>query len=76
MCPGRIKVCGLSFQAIAAESSSVLVHCSDGWDRTSQVCSLGSLLLDPYYRTIRGFMVRACLARSVETSRSRFDVYV
>ncbi|DAA23878.1 myotubularin-related protein 6 isoform X1 [Bos indicus x Bos taurus] len=44
-------------KAIAAESASVLVHCSDGWDRTSQVCSLGSLLLDPYYRTIRGFMV-------------------
>ncbi|XP_061290921.1 myotubularin-related protein 6 isoform X2 [Bos javanicus] len=44
-------------KAIAAERASVLVHCSDGWDRTSQVCSLGSLLLDPYYRTIRGFMV-------------------
>ncbi|ELR61466.1 Myotubularin-related protein 6, partial [Bos mutus] len=44
-------------KAIEAESASVLVHCSDGWDRTSQVCSLGSLLLDPYYRTIRGFMV-------------------
>lgn len=44
-------------QAIAVESASVLVHCSDGWDRTSQVCSLGALLLDPYYRTIKGFMV-------------------
>ncbi|XP_068840351.1 myotubularin-related protein 6 isoform X5 [Capricornis sumatraensis] len=44
-------------KAIEAESASVLVHCSDGWDRTSQVCSLGSVLLDPYYRTIRGFMV-------------------
>ncbi|XP_033002242.1 myotubularin-related protein 6 [Lacerta agilis] len=44
-------------KAIALESASVLVHCSDGWDRTSQVCSLGSLLLDPFYRTIKGFMV-------------------
>ncbi|XP_058041631.1 myotubularin-related protein 6 [Ahaetulla prasina] len=44
-------------KAIAFESASVLVHCSDGWDRTSQVCSLGSLLLDPFYRTIKGFMV-------------------
>ncbi|XP_078513233.1 phosphatidylinositol-3,5-bisphosphate 3-phosphatase MTMR6 isoform X2 [Lissotriton helveticus] len=44
-------------KAIAFEYASVLVHCSDGWDRTSQVCSLGSLLLDPYYRTIKGFMV-------------------
>ncbi|XP_048350481.1 myotubularin-related protein 6 [Sphaerodactylus townsendi] len=44
-------------KAIAFEGASVLVHCSDGWDRTSQVCSLGSLLLDPFYRTIKGFMV-------------------
>lgn len=44
-------------KAIYDEKTSVLVHCSDGWDRTSQVCSLGSLLLDPFYRTIKGFMV-------------------
>ncbi|XP_071990422.1 phosphatidylinositol-3,5-bisphosphate 3-phosphatase MTMR6 [Engystomops pustulosus] len=44
-------------KAIHDEKTSVLVHCSDGWDRTSQVCSLGSLLLDPFYRTIKGFMV-------------------
>ncbi|EDL36117.1 myotubularin related protein 6, isoform CRA_a [Mus musculus] len=43
--------------AIVVENASVLVHCSDGWDRTSQVCSLGSLLLDSYYRTMKGFMV-------------------
>eukprot|EP01087_Luapelamoeba_hula_P009824 TRINITY_DN2568_c0_g1_i1.p1 TRINITY_DN2568_c0_g1~~TRINITY_DN2568_c0_g1_i1.p1 ORF type:complete len:1027 (-),score=137.97 TRINITY_DN2568_c0_g1_i1:83-3163(-) len=36
---------------------SVLVHCSDGWDRTSQLCALSQLLLDPYYRTIEGFEV-------------------
>lgn len=34
---------------------SVVVHCSDGWDRTAQVCSLAALLLDPFYRTIQGF---------------------
>ncbi|XP_025086594.1 myotubularin-related protein 6-like isoform X2 [Pomacea canaliculata] len=39
-----------------SEGTSVLVHCSDGWDRTAQVCSLASLLLDPYYRTVPGFM--------------------
>ena len=33
---------------------SVLVHCSDGWDRTAQVCVLAQLLLDPHYRTLRG----------------------
>ncbi|XP_078401538.1 phosphatidylinositol-3,5-bisphosphate 3-phosphatase MTMR6 [Cetorhinus maximus] len=44
-------------KTVGYEGASVLVHCSDGWDRTAQVCSLGSLLLDPYYRTIKGFMV-------------------
>ncbi|GAA49811.1 Myotubularin- protein 6 [Clonorchis sinensis] len=36
------------------EGSSVLVHCSDGWDRTAQVCALAQIILDPYYRTIAG----------------------
>lgn len=36
---------------------SVVVHCSDGWDRTAQVCSTASVLLDPYYRTINGYQV-------------------
>ncbi|XP_036380158.1 myotubularin-related protein 8 [Megalops cyprinoides] len=44
-------------KAVTEEKASVLVHCSDGWDRTAQVCSLASILLDPYYRTIRGLMV-------------------
>uniref|UniRef100_A0A3P8ZU59 Myotubularin related protein 7a n=1 Tax=Esox lucius TaxID=8010 RepID=A0A3P8ZU59_ESOLU len=44
-------------KAIAEEGISVLVHCSDGWDRTAQVCSVASVLLDPYYRTLKGLMV-------------------
>ncbi|NXX98810.1 MTMR8 protein, partial [Centropus bengalensis] len=44
-------------KAVKEEKASVLVHCSDGWDRTAQVCSLASLLLDPFYRTFKGFMV-------------------
>ncbi|XP_075899597.1 phosphatidylinositol-3-phosphate phosphatase MTMR7-like isoform X2 [Nelusetta ayraudi] len=44
-------------KAVAEEGVSVLVHCSDGWDRTAQVCSAAAVLLDPYYRTLRGFMV-------------------
>lgn len=35
----------------------VLLHCSHGWDRTSQVAALAQLLLDPYYRTRHGFAV-------------------
>ncbi|KAJ3036249.1 hypothetical protein HDV00_002963 [Rhizophlyctis rosea] len=39
------------------EKASVIVHCSDGWDRTSQLISLTEILLDPYYRTIEGLHV-------------------
>lgn len=39
------------------QGASVLVHCSDGWDRTPQLVSTAQLILDPYYRTIRGFIV-------------------
>ncbi|KAF2668879.1 phosphatases II [Microthyrium microscopicum] len=42
---------------IALKHSHVLVHCSDGWDRTSQLSALAQLCLDPYYRTMEGFMV-------------------
>ncbi|XP_029644178.1 myotubularin-related protein 2 isoform X1 [Octopus sinensis] len=35
--------------------TSVLVHCSDGWDRTAQLTSLAMIMLDPYYRTVKGF---------------------
>ncbi|XP_026472858.1 myotubularin-related protein 8-like isoform X1 [Ctenocephalides felis] len=41
-------------QAVSS-GQTVLVHCSDGWDRTAQVCSIASILLDPYYRTIKGY---------------------
>jgi len=33
----------------------VVLHCSHGWDRTSQVAGIAELLLDPYYRTREGF---------------------
>ena len=32
-----------------------IVHCSDGWDRTPQVCATVQLLMDSHYRTIHGF---------------------
>ncbi|EWM23497.1 myotubularin related protein 3 [Nannochloropsis gaditana] len=34
---------------------SLLVHCSDGWDRTAQLCATAQLLMDPFYRTLTGF---------------------
>ena len=41
-------------EKIHIERCSVLVHCSDGWDRTPQICSTAQILLDPYYRTLEG----------------------
>ncbi|KAH7477184.1 Myotubularin-related protein 2 [Phytophthora ramorum] len=38
------------------QSDSVMIHCSDGWDRTPQLTGMVQLLLDPYYRTVRGFV--------------------
>lgn len=39
------------------EKKNVLVHCSDGWDRTAQLCSITQVLLDPFYRTLKGLEV-------------------
>eukprot|EP00736_Rhodelphis_marinus_P008607 Rmarinus@m.16032 len=33
----------------------VLVHCTDGWDRTVQTITLARIMLDPYVRTCAGF---------------------
>ncbi|XP_051824449.1 myotubularin-related protein 1 isoform X1 [Antechinus flavipes] len=40
---------------IESGKTSVVIHCSDGWDRTAQLTSLAMLMLDSYYRTIQGF---------------------
>ena len=42
---------------VVQKSQSVLIHWSDGWDRTSQLWSLSQILIDPYYRTLIGFEV-------------------
>ncbi len=38
--------------AIENEARPVMVHCSDGWDRTPQIVALAEILLDPYYRSL------------------------
>lgn len=43
-----------------SSGNSVVVHCSDGWDRTAQLTSLAMLMLDSHYRTLRGFQVGNC----------------
>lgn len=42
---------------VHVNSSHVLIHCSDGWDRTAQLSALSQLCLDPFYRTVRGFQI-------------------
>ncbi|GBB98034.1 hypothetical protein RclHR1_03120019 [Rhizophagus clarus] len=44
-------------KTVNVNASHVLIHCSDGWDRTAQLTSISELCLDPYYRTFRGFQV-------------------
>uniref|UniRef100_A0A4W4DXX3 phosphatidylinositol-3,5-bisphosphate 3-phosphatase n=1 Tax=Electrophorus electricus TaxID=8005 RepID=A0A4W4DXX3_ELEEL len=52
-----LKAATLVCSAVEREGRPVLVHCSDGWDRTPQIVALAKVLLDPYYRTIEGFQV-------------------
>eukprot|EP01060_Flectonema_neradi_P030224 TRINITY_DN4346_c0_g1_i1.p1 TRINITY_DN4346_c0_g1~~TRINITY_DN4346_c0_g1_i1.p1 ORF type:complete len:781 (+),score=132.72 TRINITY_DN4346_c0_g1_i1:70-2343(+) len=41
--------------ALLESGTSILLHCSDGWDRTAQVNSLVQIMLDPEFRTLKGF---------------------
>ncbi|OXB76448.1 UNVERIFIED_CONTAM: hypothetical protein H355_014163 [Colinus virginianus] len=52
-----LKSALLVVHAVDRDQRPVLVHCSDGWDRTPQIVALAKLLLDPYYRTTEGFQV-------------------
>jgi len=48
---------GIALKEFLEAKTNVLVHCSDGWDRTAQICSTAMLLIDPYFRTMKGFQV-------------------
>ncbi|XP_051964841.1 myotubularin-related protein 3 isoform X2 [Xyrauchen texanus] len=52
-----LKASLLVVNAVDRDHRPVLVHCSDGWDRTPQIVALAKVMLDPYYRTIEGFQV-------------------
>ena len=49
---GLMRAALVVVNAIDTEKRPVLVHCSDGWDRTPQIVALAELMLDPYYRTL------------------------
>ena len=54
---GMLDGAGLIARQVGLQHSHVLIHCSDGWDRTSQLSALSQICLDPYYRTLDGFIV-------------------
>lgn len=54
---GLINAALLVVNTLDVEEKSVMVHCSDGWDRTTQIVALAQVMLDPYYRTLEGFQV-------------------
>jgi hypothetical protein len=45
----------LNGEADGKPPACVVVHCSDGWDRTAQVCALAQLLACKRFRTWEGF---------------------
>lgn len=51
--------------------TSVLIHCSDGWDRTAQLTCLSSILLDPHYRSAQG--LQQLLTREWLQAGHKFD---
>ncbi|XP_074640292.1 phosphatidylinositol-3,5-bisphosphate 3-phosphatase MTMR3-like [Tubulanus polymorphus] len=54
---GLMKSALTVVNAVNLEARPVVVHCSDGWDRTPQIVALAEIMLDPFYRTIEGFQI-------------------
>jgi hypothetical protein len=52
-----LKATDLLVKHLVFEEVHLIIHCSDGWDRTSQICSLIELCIDPFYRTLEGFII-------------------
>jgi len=50
---GLMKAAVTVATAIDIEGRPVMVHCSDGWDRTPQIVALAEILLDPFYRSLQ-----------------------
>ena len=55
MASAVLKAVNACVESITHKKTNVLVHCSDGWDRTTQICALSQMIISPHYRTIKGF---------------------
>ncbi len=51
-----IILASINIASAVRKGYSVLIHCSDGWDRTTQLCCISQLILDKRYRTLDGFI--------------------
>ncbi len=52
-----LKSVNSMLDCLLKQKRNILVHCSDGWDRTAQLSALTQLRVDPFDRTIRCFLV-------------------
>ncbi|KAF2478977.1 protein-tyrosine phosphatase-like protein [Neohortaea acidophila] len=53
---GMLEGAEMVARVVGLGGSHVLVHCSDGWDRTAQISGLAQVMLDPHTRTLAGFI--------------------
>ena len=53
----KVLLGSISITNSQSEGTFVIINCSDGWDRTPQLVCLSKIILDPYYRTFKGFKV-------------------
>lgn len=52
-----LKAATFVVEVLLGKGETALVHCSDGWDRASQIVCVTQILLDPYFRTLEGFCI-------------------
>lgn len=57
------------FSSVLILTFKFMADFSDGWDRTAQTCALAQILLDPYFRTIKGFIALVGTSSNSKYSR-------